>query len=140
LDHVSPEIRSRIMSAVHTRNTTPEMSVRRIVHKMGYRFRLHVSSLPGKPDLVFAGKRKLIFVHGCFWHGHNCKYGQLPKTKTEYWAAKIAKNKSRDRIQCQRLRKLGWDVLVVWQCSLKNQPVIQKRIERFLSDAKAHSY
>src|SRR5246500_4076105 len=116
----TPEQRSRIMRSVKGGDTAPEMTVRRLAHKMGYRFRLHRKDLPGKPDLVFPRLWKVIFVHGCFWHGHDCARGaRMPKTNTEYWDSKIRRNKDRDRSNSARLKKVGWRSVVVWECELK---------------------
>jgi DNA mismatch endonuclease (patch repair protein) len=120
------------MSSVRGKNTGPEIVVRRLVHRMGYRFRLHRKDLPGKPDLVFSGKKKIIFVHGCFWHGHRCRFGRPPKSKLDFWLPKLKRNKNRDRKVRNSLRKLGWNILIVWQCDLKNEKNIQAQIKNFL--------
>lgn len=134
MDRVSQNTRSRIMSAVHTRNTGPEMAVRSMVHRLGYRYSLTRSDLPGKPDLAFVSRKKVIFVHGCFWHAHSCKYGKLPKSRLDYWKPKIEKNKARDRRQADRLRRDGWSVMVVWQCRLKRKDALEMRLRRFLGE------
>src|SRR5262245_58367335 len=109
----SDSLRSRIMRAVKDRDTGPEKTVRRIAHGMGYRFRLHRSDLPGKPDLTFPSRRAVIFVHGCFWHGHGCKRGaRVPKANQSYWTAKIARNATRDSVSLARLKAIGWRALV----------------------------
>lgn len=114
--------RSRIMRAVKSANTQPEMIVRSLVHRMGFRFRLHRKDLPGTPDLTFPRLRKVIFVHGCFWHGHNCPRGaRVPVHNRDYWIAKIARNVERDRKVRRSLRRLGWQSLVVWECKLADQ-------------------
>jgi len=114
------EKRSWIMSRVREKNTSPEFKVRSLVHRLGYRFRLHRKDLPGKPDLVFPSRKKIIFVHGCFWHGHDCARGnRSPKTNTEYWVEKIRRNTERDACHQAELKAIGWDVLVVWECELK---------------------
>lgn len=129
----TPELRSRTMRAVKWRDTGPEMLVRRLVFSMGYRYRLHQASLPGKPDLVFAGRRKVIFVHGCFWHGHNCLRGaRQPKQNAAYWSAKINGNRNRDGLNLVALSKLGWESLVLWECELKDTSVVRRRIADFL--------
>lgn len=129
----SPELRSRIMQAVKGRNTSPELLVRSLVHRQGYRFRIHRKDLPGSPDLVFAGRHKVIFVHGCFWHGHNCKRGaRVPKSNTAYWKAKIARNVARDAGNLSQLKLLGWRALIVWECELKSEAQLKSRIGRFL--------
>jgi len=133
MDNLSRERRSANMRAVRGRDTEPERVVRRLAHGLGYRFRLHGSGLPGKPDLVFAGRRKVIFVHGCFWHRHDCKHGlQTPKTNTNFWATKIAKNVERDAENVRRLKKAGWRSLVVWECETKTQDKLASRLLRFL--------
>ncbi|MBW8636651.1 very short patch repair endonuclease [Hoeflea sp. WL0058] len=105
------------MRAVKSRDTAPEMVVRRLVHALGYRYRLHRRDLPGVPDLVFPGRRKVVFVHGCFWHGHDCPRGaRAPKTNADYWRAKIARNTARDARNAQALTDAGWRVLTVWEC------------------------
>lgn len=126
-------LRSRIMRAVKGRDTAPELLVRRIAHALGYRYRLHRKDLPGKPDLAFIGRRKLVFVHGCFWHGHQCRRGaRVPKSNRPYWVEKVARNKKRDAQHRRRLRSAGWTVLVIWECALKNHRAIADRLQRFL--------
>lgn len=121
------------MRAIKSRDTGPELAVRSLIHRNGYRFRLHRKELPGTPDIVFPSRRKVIFVHGCFWHGHKCKRGdRLPKTNTEYWTKKIQRNKSRDGKNRRTLQKDGWDVLVVWECQIKNHARLERRIKKFL--------
>ncbi len=130
------DLRSRIMRAVKSRDTGPELSTRRLVHKLGFRFRLHGKHLPGSPDLVFAGRRKVIFVHGCFWHGHSCARGaRIPKTNTEYWVEKVARNRKRDRKVSRLLKKAGWSQLIVWECEAKRRELLQRKIEKFLKPA-----
>jgi DNA mismatch endonuclease (patch repair protein) len=126
-------LRSSTMRAVKSRDTKPEMIVRRMVHAMGKRYRLHRDDLPGKPDLTFPRLRKIIFVHGCFWHGHDCKRGaREPKTNVDYWRNKIARNRSRDNDNRNKLNNLGWDVLVIWECELKNKECLAEIIKAFL--------
>ncbi len=132
-DTVSPDRRSWIMRQVKSEDTSPERFVRSLLHNMGYRFRLHRRDLPGSPDIVFPGRKKAIFVHGCFWHGHSCPRGaRLPKTNTEYWRRKIDRNKERDQAQLEALRKMGWDALVVWECEVKDVGDLQTRLKEFL--------
>ena len=127
----SPE-RSQIMRAVKGQDTGPEMLVRRLVHRLGYRFRLHRADMPGKPDLVFPGRKAVILVHGCFWHGHDCPRGaRIPKANRAYWMAKIARNVARDAATRKRLRASGWRVLTLWECRLKG-PKLSSQIKRFL--------
>lgn len=129
---VDPE-RSRIMRAVKSRDTAPEMTVRRLVYAMGYRYRLHRKDLPGKPDLAFQSRRKVIFVHGCFWHGHDCKRGaRVPKTNRAYWENKIIGNMERDRQHDEELKRVGWRVLVIWECQTKEKAALVDLIKRFL--------
>lgn len=131
----TPELRSRIMRAVKGRDTGPKMLVRRLVFSMGYRYRLHRADLPGKPDLVFAGRHKVIFVHGCFWHGHDCSRGaRQPKQNAEYWSAKINSNRGRDKANLAALNKLGWKTLIIWECELKEPVAVKCRIADFLEN------
>lgn len=131
-DHVPPERRSFIMSSVRSRDTKPELAVRRTLHNMGYRYRLHRRDLPGRPDLVFPSRKKVIFVHGCFWHGHGCRWGRLPKSKLDYWQPKIEANRARDRKNLEDLRAAGWSAFVVWQCELREFETTMARIVDFL--------
>jgi DNA mismatch endonuclease (patch repair protein) len=132
MDNLTPEERSAQMSLVRSKDTKPELRVRRLVHGLGYRYRLHKAELPGKPDLVFASRRKVIFVHGCFWHGHRCRLGRMPKSSVGYWRNKIGTNQGRDKRTQRRLRRLGWKCLTVWECSLRNEDKLVERINRFL--------
>ena len=131
-DNRSTALRSKTMAAVRQKDTGPEMLVRRLLHRLGYRYRLHAKELPGRPDIVFRPRRKAIFVNGCFWHGHGCVKGQLPKSKLEYWGPKIQKNIERDRGNVRELQDRGWNVLVVWQCELATESDLQDRLERFV--------
>jgi DNA mismatch endonuclease (patch repair protein) len=129
----TPELRSRIMRAVKGANTAPELAVRSMIHRMGYRFRLHCRDLPGKPDLVFPRLKKVVFVHGCFWHGHDCARGaREPKANAVYWRAKITRNRSRDAIHLKALKTAGWRAAVVWECELKKLTRVARRLARFL--------
>jgi DNA mismatch endonuclease (patch repair protein) len=120
MDRLDPQTRSRLMSTIRSKDTKPEMAVRSYLHARGLRYRLHDRALPGKPDLVFKSRGVAVFVHGCFWHGHeNCRRARLPETTTEYWISKISGNRKRDRLVAGRLRRLGWRVLTVWECQLK---------------------
>lgn len=126
--------RAAIMRRVHGKHTAPEMAVRRMVHGMGFRYALHRADLPGNPDLVFPCRRKVIFVHGCFWHGHACRAGRnRPSSNRDYWIPKLERNHARDAASRRRLRNLGWDVLTVWECQLKNPGRIGERLWKFLS-------
>ena len=124
--------RSEIMSAVRTKNTGPELLVRKLLFAQGYRYRLHRKGLPGRPDIVFPGRNKAVFVHGCFWHGHLCSKGKLPKSRLHYWRPKIAENKKRDSRNVIQLRRMGWRTLVVWQCELKNDKMLMRKLKSFL--------
>jgi DNA mismatch endonuclease, patch repair protein len=126
-------VRSRTMRAVKSHNTKPELIVRKLARAMGYRFRLHRKDLPGSPDIVFPGRRRVIFVHGCFWHGHDCKRGtRKPKENAEYWRAKIARNTQRDSTAIEGLEVQHWSTLVIWECELKDRQDIQARLRHFL--------
>lgn len=132
IDPFSPSKRSAIMRAVKSRDTAPEMIVRRCAHGLGYRYSLARRDLPGKPDLAFVSRKKAIFVHGCFWHGHDCKRGaRAPAANAAYWSAKIARNAARDASSLRALKALGWKALVVWECELKDA-ALPRRIARFL--------
>jgi DNA mismatch endonuclease (patch repair protein) len=134
---VDKKIRSKIMSSVASKNTGPEMIVRRLIFAAGFRYRLHPTTLPGRPDIAFPGRRKVIFVHGCFWHQHrNCSLGKLPKSNLSYWAPKLEGNVTRDRRNIAALKKAGWEVLVIWQCELRNLEKVETKIVRFLRHKK----
>jgi len=122
--------RRQIMKSVGTRDTGPELVVRRLIHALGFRFRLHKRELPGSPDIVLAKWKTAVFVHGCYWHGHNCPKGRLPKSRLEYWAPKIEANRTRDRKVEGGLRDLGWNVVTVWQCETKDERTIAERLKR----------
>jgi DNA mismatch endonuclease (patch repair protein) len=124
--------RSENMRAIRSKDTLPEIAVRSLVHRLGYRFRLHRQDLPGKPDLVFPARRKVIFVHGCFWHSHACKAGLIPQSNRDFWLPKLSKNKLRDRKNLKALALLSWDALVIWQCELKDSGAIRRRVKQFL--------
>lgn len=133
MDTLTAEQRSRVMAAVRSKNTGPEMIVRSLVHRMGYRFRLHRRDLPGCPDLVFVKLKKAIFVHGCFWHMHSkCSACRFPKTRRAWWKKKLLRNVDRDRRSIARLRYAGWKVLVVWECGIKNLAKLEARVGKFL--------
>jgi DNA mismatch endonuclease (patch repair protein) len=120
MDKLTPEQRSQLMSRIAGRDTAPEMLVRSTLHRLGYRYRLHSANLPERPDLVFVSRKKVIFVNGCFWHGHHCKKGQVkPATNAKFWVIKIDTNRARDRRVQGQLRRLGWRVLTVWECELR---------------------
>lgn len=136
IDTVSAERRSEIMSRIRGKDTKPEMRVRRMVHAMGYRYRLHRKDLPGRPDMTFPRLGKIIMVHGCFWHQHDdpdCPANRRPKSNQDYWNAKLDRNMVRDAENYSALRELGWEVLVVWECQLKDTAALSARLETFLS-------
>ena len=120
------------MARVRQRHTTPELVVRSILHKMGYRFSLHKKDLPGTPDIFLRKHRKVVQVHGCFWHGHECRKGRLPKSRISFWRDKIGKNRRRDEQALAALKAIGLDVLVVWECETKNIEILSRRLEGFM--------
>lgn len=131
-DTLSRPQRSQHMALIKGRDTNPERVVRRIAHALGYRFRLHRRELPGTPDVVFPSRRKVIWVHGCFWHGHQCKKGRLPKSRLRFWVPKIEGNKARDLRNQDALVAMGWKFLVLWQCELNDRSALAARLKRFL--------
>lgn len=133
MDVLTPEQRHRCMSRIRSTNTKPELFVRRMVHSMGYRYRLHQDSLPGKPDLVLPKYHAVIFVHGCFWHMHKCQYGKVtPKTNVKFWQLKRQSNVKRDRRNLRQLKKTGWRVLTVWECETRCTEKLTRKLNRFL--------
>jgi DNA mismatch endonuclease (patch repair protein) len=132
-DRFTKQQRSEIMARIKGRNTTPERTVRSMLHKMGYRFRLHVRELPGRPDIVLPRHGKIILVHGCFWHGHNCGRGTRPGTNPEFWNRKIDGNMERDKRTRKGLHSLSWKVLVLWECQIKNGETLHRRLRKFMS-------
>ncbi len=137
MDTLTPVERSERMSRVRSKDTKPELAVRSLLHRMGYRYRLHDARLPGRPDLVFPARGKIIFVHGCFWHRHGarCEYTRWPKSKLNFWKPKLEENRARDRRVRRELRKDGWKVLVIWECQLKNKERLTECLRRFLESA-----
>ena len=132
-DIYEPRKRSEIMSRIRGRGTKPELIVRRITHRLGFRFRLHRKDLPGRPDIVFPRYRAVIMVHGCFWHRHpGCKHASIPKTRKLFWKNKLEDNVARDRRNETALLELGWRVMVIWQCETKDREAVAARIESFL--------
>lgn len=128
--------RSRNMAAIKGKNTKPEMLVRRLLHRLGYRYVLHSKKLPGKPDLVFMSRKKAIFVHGCFWHMHDCPYGKVvPATNTEFWQTKRTGNVARDQANTNAIEKLGWQVLIAWECEIRHPEGLAHRLVDFLREA-----
>ena len=133
----SPAVRRRTMQAVKSKDTSPEMRVRRLLHARGYRYRLHKKELPGRPDLVFPSRKKVVFIHGCFWHGHDCARGaRVPKSNTAYWIDKVARNRGRDVRTRGLLKASGWRVLTLWECELRNEVAALKRLTTFLDGSK----
>ena len=134
MDIWSQEKRSKVMSRISSRNTLLEQRVRRILASMGYRYRLNVKNLPGKPDIVLRKYKAVIFVHGCFWHLHsNCRDGTIPKTRVEYWQTKLLNNKARDERNIRTLRREGWKVLRLWECDIENKSEkVTQRLKNFL--------
>ena len=128
MDTRKPEQRRRIMQAVRTHSTGPEIVVRRLLHAMGYRFRLHRKDLPGKPDIVLPRHRTVVFVHGCFWHAHGCPKGLPPKSNLHYWLPKLEQNVRRDKRTIEQLRSLGWHVIIIWQCETKQIDTLATRL------------
>jgi len=136
VDALTTEQRSERMSRIRGRDTGPEMTVRRLVHGMGYRYRLHERDLPGKPDLAFPSRRKAIFVHGCFWHRHPdpaCKRARLPKSRRDFWLPKLEGNRARDLKKQEELKAIGWEYLVIWECEINQKMILSSRIQQFLS-------
>jgi len=132
MDTLTPIQRSARMSLVRDKDTGPELAVRRLVHHLGYRYRKHVRDLPGRPDLVFARRHKIIFVHGCFWHRHDCALGRMPKSRIEFWSSKLEGNRARDTRNRQQLEDRSWRVLVVWECQVDDTVTLASRVREFL--------
>lgn len=129
--------RSAIMRSVKSKNTKPELVVTRLIHSLGYRYRLHVKALPGNPDLVFPSRRNIINIHGCFWHGHNCRRGaRLPKENSDYWREKLTRNRDRDLQTEKELQAAGWDVLTIWECETpsKQHTDLALKLRHFLDE------
>ena len=132
-DRISVIQRSENMRRIRGRDTTPELLVRRMAHAMGYRYRLHCEDLPGKPDLVFRPRRKVIFVHGCFWHQHaSCRAGRIPSSNTSYWQKKLQRNVERDTAARKALHEMGWDSVVIWECLTKDAISLRQLVRTFL--------
>lgn len=128
MDTISRTERSLLMGRIRGKNTRPELALRSALHRLGYRFRVCVKDLPGKPDIVFRSRQVAIFVHGCFWHRHSCKFAYNPKTREKFWQQKFQRNVERDRESAQRLREQGWKVVVVWECEIEQGDVLMKLI------------
>lgn len=136
-DRISPEDRSRLMSRVKRSNTKPELVVRRLMHSRGWRYRLHVKGMPGTPDMVFPAWKAVLFVNGCFWHGHACRLGRPPSSRPEFWGPKIQANRERDLRKINQLVSESWRVMTVWQCSLNKPEVALSQIEGFLRSTES---
>src|SRR5438132_7786080 len=134
-DVINAERRSENMRRIKSKGMRPELTVRRLVHSMGYRFRLHVSDLPGKPDIVLARKKKIIEVRGCFWHQHGkCVDSHIPKSRIQYWRPKLQRNRRRDKKNIEKLEALGWSVLVIWECEVRNLKGLNRNLSKFLAN------
>ena len=132
-DRISKFERSALMAKIKSKNTAPELAVRRIVYSLGFRYRLHQKELPGKPDLVLRKMGKIIYVHGCFWHGHSCPAGSnRPRSNLKYWSKKLYRNKIRDKKNIRSLKRMGWDVLILWECEIKNTNSLLNKLKSFL--------
>lgn len=133
----SPAQRSAIMRAVKSRDTSPELAVRALLRSFAPGYRLHRKDVPGTPDIAYPGRKRAIFVHGCFWHGHDCQRGaRMPKANAEYWRAKIARNLERDEAHRKRLADLGWRALTIWECELKDKETLEKKLRAFIDGAR----
>jgi DNA mismatch endonuclease (patch repair protein) len=142
MDIYDNETRSRVMRSVRSKNTKPEVLVRRYLHSLGYRYRLHSANLPGSPDIVFAGRRKVIFIHGCFWHQHaGCKSADRPSANSDYWRVKLDRNMARDQSVLEALHILGWSVLVIWECETRKSKweLLQSKLSEFLGESRLSS-
>jgi DNA mismatch endonuclease, patch repair protein len=133
MDKLTPEQRSALMRKIRHKDTRPEVAVRSLLHRLGYRFRLHREDLPGKPDLAFASRKKAIFVHGCFWHGHDCRAGRnRPTTNRHYWDRKLQRNLERDTRNIAELSAQGWTAMTVWECELRDIDLLVRSVTKFL--------
>lgn len=133
VDTITPEKRSALMARIRRSNTKPELVVRRLLHSLGYRFRVQYSKVPGRPDVAFPPRRKAIQVHGCFWHNHqNCSLSRTPKTRTEFWEAKFAANRERDQRLAKAAREAGWELMTIWECEVADFQTLQRRLTTFL--------
>jgi DNA mismatch endonuclease (patch repair protein) len=132
MDTISKEARSALMARIRSKNTKPERVVRSILHRLGFRFRLHRKDLPGKPDIVLPRHRKIIFIHGCFWHGHSCALASKPKSNQDYWREKIKNNRLRDHRVRRELIKQGWSVLELWECEIRKETSLTDKLEAFM--------
>lgn len=142
-DVVSPKKRSKMMSGIRSKNTKPEILIRKAVHKEGFRFRLHLAELPGKPDLVLSKYRAVIFTHGCFWHGHDCSLFKWPSSRQDFWKNKINRNKEKDEESLEKLMEEGWRVMIIWECALKGKQSLKfvkiiKQVSKWLMSKSKH--
>lgn len=136
----TPEQITAIMRAIRSKDTKPEMIVRRLLHSRGYRYRLHIKDIPGRPDIAFIGRKKAIFVHGCFWHQHRdpaCKLSKVPKTRLDYWGPKLKRNVARDQKSLQALSRAGWEAIIIWECELTNLDKVATRLIEFIGPPRA---
>ena len=139
MDTLTPTERAKRMSLIRAKNTAPEIRVRKLLHRMGYRYRLHAKELPGKPDIVFRKRRIAVFVHGCFWHRHSaesCKLARLPKSRLDFWEPKLTKNRERDEKAISALEEAGWRVLVVWECESGHTEQLENKLRAFIEGKK----
>lgn len=137
MDTLTPAQRSERMARIRGRDTKPELIVRRLLHSRGFRYRLHDRKLPGTPDLVFPRRKKVIFVHGCFWHRHQgCSLARMPKSRLDFWAPKLEGNQARDKLKLAALTEQGWDAIIVWECELRDLDALASKLDRFLNDGK----
>jgi len=132
MDTISQAQRSELMSRIRSKDTKPELAVRSILHRLGYRFRLHRKDLPGRPDIVLPRHHKAVLVHGCFWHGHTCRLASKPKSNTGYWSEKILKNKERDARNLNALKEAGWSVLELWECDVRKMDGLEEQLAAFM--------
>lgn len=137
VDNRTPDSRSRLMSRIGSKHTKPELTVRRLLHGMGYRYRIHRMDLPGKPDIAFSKRKKAIFIHGCFWHGHGCGIGREPKSNLEFWQPKLERNRERDQQKQSELEQIGWQVATFWQCELKDLQSLEDALVKFLGPSNS---
>lgn len=138
MDTVSKQKRSEIMSKVKRKNTKPEILIRKALFAKGFRYRVNVKALPGTPDIVLKKYRTIILVHGCFWHGHDCKYGKIPATNTEFWKEKQERNKERDKRTIEELETSGWRVFVVWECEVKNKIFYEQTLKKIILEIRGN--
>ncbi|WP_456752727.1 very short patch repair endonuclease [Bradyrhizobium sp. USDA 4461] len=138
MDTLTKAQRSERMARIRSKDTTPELAVRQALFALGYRYQLHRQDLPGKPDLVFPSRKKVVFVHGCFWHAHaGCSVANMPKSRTEFWQAKFQRNVERDKVNKRALRRMGWSTLTVWECEIKHTDRLVRRVTNYLGPKRA---